>query len=334
MVGAKGVAIAVPVRNEAERLPRLLDALAHQTRAPGFSLCLFFDNCVDGSQALIEARRPDLPFRVLSDGCDAGGVPNAGAARSRAADLAVRAAPDGVILNTDADSEPAADWIAANLSALDHADIVAGRIVRRGSNAPKQDRLERYLDGLHALRRALDPVPWEDGVTHHWVSAASLAVRTRNYAQIGGFPDQASGEDAAFGDAAMRAGLRVRRDARVAVLTSSRRMGRATAGFAATLAALDREGVDPVVTHPEDEAWRFSAQAAARAQHRAGAFETLAERLRLPLDEVTQVAAECVNGEAFAARIVGVPPGGLRSVPLAHAEALLVMLGAPLEGVA
>ena len=334
MVAADGFAIAVPVRNEAERLPRLLDALAQQTQAPAFSLCVFFDNCDDGCQVLVEARQRDLPYPILSDRCDAGGPPNAGIARGRATELAVRAAPNGVILTTDADSEPMADWIATSLSALEHADVAAGRIIRRGSDAPKQDRLERYLDALHALRRALDPVPWEDGATHHWVSAASLAMRTRTYQQLGGFRNLASGEDAALGDASSRAGLRLRRDARITVLTSSRRRGRASGGFAATLAALDRESVDPMVTRPEDEAWRFSAQAAARAQHGKGKLDLLAARLRLPLDEVTKVAAECVNGEAFAARIVGEPPGGLRVVSLAHAEAILKLLSDPLEGAA
>lgn len=334
MVGADGVAVAVPVRNEAERLPRLLDALARQTQAPTFSLCLFFDNCDDGSQALVEARQRELPYAIQSACCDASGPPNAGLARGRAANLAVRAAPNGMILSTDADSEPGADWIANTLSALEHADVVAGRILRRTGNAPKQDRLERYLDGLHALRRTLDPVPWEDGATHHWVSAASLAMRTRTYQRLGGFRALASGEDAAFGDTTARAGLRLRRDARVTVLTSSRRRGRARDGFAAVLSALDREGAEPMVTHPEDEAWRFSAQAAARAQHGTGHFATLAKRLGLPVDEVIEVAAECANGEAFAARIVGVPPGGLRPVTLAHAEASLKLLSAPLEGVA
>jgi hypothetical protein len=332
--GASGIAIAVPVRNEAERLPRLLDALARQVSAPRFSLCLFFDNCCDQSQAVVESRRYGLPYPILSDRCGRGGPPRAGFARRRAAELAVRACPSGILLTTDADSEPAIDWIAANLAALDHADVVAGRIVRRGAATQKLDRLERYHDRLHAFRRALDPVPWEADVTHHWVSAASLAFPTSIYEHLGGFRDLANGEDAALGDAAARAGFRLRRDASVAVLTSSRRTGRASDGFAAFLATLDRAGSDPMVTHPEDEAWRFTLQAAARARHEVGDFDTLADQLNLALDEVKQVAAECLNGEAFAARIVGAPPGGLRSVSLAHAEAKLANLGAPLKGAA
>ena len=44
-----------------------------------------------------------------------------------------------------------------------------------------------------------------------------------------------------------------------------------------------------------------------------------------------QVAGECANGEAFAARIVGSPPGGLRSVPLAQAETILAELEADIQ---
>jgi hypothetical protein len=328
------VAVAVPVRNEVDRLPRLLAALARQRDAPVFSLSLFFDNCDDGSEAAVAALRPALPYSIASDSCRTGAPPNAGAARRRAAAVALGSAPDGVILSTDADSEPAPDWIAANLAALGEADLVAGRIVRQGADSPVQARLERYLDRLHALRRRIDPVEWEDDASHHWVSAASLAMRAETYRALGGFGDLANGEDAALGDAAARAGLRLRRDARVVVRTSSRRVGRASDGLAATLAAFDRRDGDPAVTHPEDEAWRFAAQAVARARHAAGGFDALAAHLRLPLAEVEQVARECRNGEAFAARIVGAPPGGLRPVPLAHAEAILSALEAPLESVA
>lgn len=328
------IAIAVPVRNEVERLPRLLEALARQVNAPAFSICLFFDNCEDGSEALAATLSDSLPYPLLSASCHAGGPPNAGVARRRAAELAADVAPQGMILSTDADGEPAADWVAANRVALEGSDVVAGRIRCRSAAAPTRQRLERYLDALHTLRRMLDPVPWEDTITHHWVSAASLALRTVTYRQLGGFQDLPSGEDAALADAAARAGLRLRRDGRVSIQTSARRRGRAIGGFAATLAALDEAGAEPVVTHPEDEAWRFAAQATARAQHRAGRLDHLARRLGISLAEVDQVARECPNGEAFAARIVGVPPGGLRTVPLARAEAILSILVAPLMGAA
>ena len=55
-------------------------------------------------------------------------------------------------------------------------------------------------------------------------------------------------------------------------------------------------------------------------------YARLAAPLRLPLAEIVAVAAECANGEAFAARIVGAPPGGMRTVTLPDAERLIAGL--------
>lgn len=328
------VAVAVPVRNEAERLPRLLAALAGQRGAPPFALCLFFDDCSDGSEAVVQAVAPSLPFAVVSHCCATGAMPNAGRARGAAGKVALAAVPDGVLLTTDADSAPAPDWIAANLAGLRHADLVAGRIRRDGDASPWQDAVEEYHDRLHALRRSCDPVPWEAPKTHHWTSGASLALTTGTYQALGGFAPVASGEDAALSDAAARAGWRLRRDATVTVRTSSRRVGRAERGFAAALAALDGAVHPPLVSHPDDEAWRFRRQAEARRQHGCADYRALAVALGLPLAEVEQVAGECRNGEAFAARIVGAPPGGMRQLPLNQAAMLLALQEARLAGAA
>ncbi len=321
------IAIGVPVRNEAARLPRLLAALDRQTSPLPFTLCIFFDNCEDDSARIVDDWRPRLRYRLATQSQSSGGSANAGAARRQAMALALAHAPHGVLLTTDADSEPAVDWIDANLAALDKADVIAGRIVR---TAPKPDlhaRLAAYWDRLHAVRRTIDPVVWEAQASHHWTSGASFACRSQVYRDLDGFPAIANGEDASFADRAARAGYRLRRDADVVVRTSSRRQGRAQHGFAATLAALDAPSSMPEVTHPEDEAWRFRMQAEARTVHRTGALIALACALGLRRREVEQVASECINGEAFAARIVGAPPGGMRTVGLPHAEALLTRLG-------
>lgn len=329
-----GIAIAVPVRNEADRLPRLLAALAEQKEAPPFALCLFFDDCTDRSEAIVEALAPSLPFAIVSDGSADGASANAGRARRAACAVALVTVPDGVLLTTDADSAPAPTWIAANLAGLRHADLVAGLIRREGEVSPWQDAVEDYYGRLHHLRRTCDPVPWEAPKTHHWTSGASLAMTTPVYSALGGFAPIASGEDAALGDAASRAGWRVRRDAAATVRTSSRRDGRAEHGFAAALAALDGSAPPPLVSHPDDEAWRFRLQAAARQRHGSGDYRALAGMLDLPLAEVEQVAGECRNGEAFAARIVGAPPGGMRQVPVDRAAMLLALHEARLAGAA
>ena len=250
--------------------------------------------------------------------------------------LAADSAPGGLLLTTDADSAPDPNWIATNLAALATADLVAGRLVRSsGPPSGKQDRIERYYDRLHALRRMIDPVHWDGDPTHHWTSGASLALGADTYRALGGFQPVASGEDAALCDAASRAGYLVRRDARVVVRTSARRRGRIDGGLASTLAALDTAEQMPMTFHPEDEAWRFRLHAAARRLHGSSDHECLSRALGLRMAEVEQVARECRNGEAFAARIVGTPPGGMRMVGLAHAELLLPALEqAPWEGAA
>jgi hypothetical protein len=321
------IAVAVPVRNEAKRLSSMLRALASQKGGHDFCLCLFFDNCDDDSEAVASAIAPSLPFAVATARCDDRTPPNAGRARHSAMTLAMREAPDGLLLTTDADSEPRPDWVSANLSASQCADLVAGRIVWD----PKpllatQARLSAYLDRLHALRRLIDPVAWEDAGAHHWVSGASLAIPAEIYRELGGFPSIATGEDALFCDMTSRAGYRLRRDNRVVVKTSTRTRGRAEGGFAAMLARSTAGTLSPRVAHPEDETWRFQMQAEARRLHGTSDLSDLAAQLGLSLAEVRQVDLECRNGEAFAARIVGAPPHGLRSVGLEFAETVLSSL--------
>ncbi|RZI76986.1 MAG: glycosyltransferase [Pseudomonas sp.] len=330
------IAVAVPVRNEVARLPGLLLALAQQRGAPAFTLCLFLDECDDGSAEVIQGMESQLPFAVVTRSCNQGRSANAGAARRRAMELALDVAPGGLLMTTDADSQPSRNWLAANLAALRQADVVAGKIVRSASREPDRlDRLCAYYDRLHETRRLIDPVPWESFPSHHWTSAASLALHARHYVELGGFEERPAGEDAALADAAARAGLRLRRDGEVLVATSSRRKGRAPGGFATTLAALDTCAEEPQVAHPEDEVWRFRLQAKARRVHRSENMTELAAEVSLSMGEVMQVARVSRNGEAFASRVVCAPPHGMRMVSLSHAEALLMALQTDmLKGVA
>lgn len=325
------VAICVPVRDETRLLPRFLDAIAALRREGSIVLCLFFDNCADDSQTIAAARAGSFPFEIVAAVGLGGDPPSAGRARRRAMALGVEALTDAdhtALLTTDADSLPAPDWMCRNLAALAVADVVAGRVIREsGAACPAQDRLETYYDALFALRRALDPVPWEAARTHHCTSGASLAFRVDAYRAIGGFEALPAGEDARIIDAAHRAGLRVRRDDSVRVATSSRRRGRARGGLADHLRDLDdaaRAGT-PLVAHPEDAAWRYRGQAAARAiwPDVAAGSRLLAARLGCDVAHVERVAADSPNAEAFAMRVVPDAPAGERLVTLDEAEYLL-----------
>ncbi len=323
------VAICVPVRNEADLLPVLLDALSVQRADVPLTLCIVFDGCSDGSERVLAERASALPFAVATHPLPAGGEPNAGRARREAFALGERSTARArvALLSTDADSVPAPNWVAAALNALTAADVVAGRIARdRRFKDATQDRLEAYYDGLFALRRAIDPVPWEAPRTHHHTGGANLAFRADAYAALGGFEPRRAGEDAAIVDAAHRAGLRVRRDDAVVVETSSRRVGRAVGGLADHLRALASDtGFDTIrVAHPEDAAWQYRRQAEARGvfddlSDRAGAA-TLGRRIGADIGRVLDIARASPNAEAFATRLAPGAPGGLFEAEQALAE--------------
>ena len=321
--------VCVPVRNEEALLPGLLDALAGQSGAPDFALCLLLDNCIDGSTALVAERSSSLPFAVISARAASGSL-NAGLARRRAMDLGLSiVADDGAILSTDADTTPDPDWLCANLAALEKADVAAGRVVRAdGPPCPIQDRVEAYYDQLFAWRRELDPVPWEAPQTHHYTSGASLAFRVGTYRGLGGFEPLPSSEDARLVDNAHRVGLRVRRDAAIRVATSARRDGRAAGGIADHLRQLDAGLRHVTMVHPADATWRYTRHAAARAAwpDMAAQRSMLARELCCDVGHIDRVAADAGNAEAFAMRVVPEIPGGERTVSLDEAEIALAQL--------
>ena len=325
------IAICIPACNEAAELPALFAAFdCLDTPREGLvHVCLLLDGCTDASASLAAGYRARSRHRVWLDQA-AQSSANAGRARHRAMSigLGTPAADGGLLLTTDADSVPARDWLLASAAALEQAEVVAGRIVRRGDRpCHLQDRVEAYYDALFALRRRLDPVTWEAAATHHHGGGANIGCRADAYRALGGFAPLASGEDARLLDDAARAGLRVRRDAASVVHTSDRRQGRAAAGLATALRHLDEGDAAAVqVTHPQDAAWQYRMQAAARASHAGDRLDIAATALGLSHDHVLGVARDCPNAEAFAMRIVPAAPGGMRSVALPVAEAALAHL--------
>ena len=333
---ATQVAIGVPVRDEAALLPPLLAALAAQRVPAGIAVtaCFLFDGCHDASAALVAGA--GLPFAVRTASLPREALPNAGRARRAALALADDIDADGLaLLTTDADTVPAPDWLANACAALGEAELVAGRIERDGAHDPAQDRLEHYYDRLHRWRRRLDPVAWEAPVPHHQAGGANLAIRAAAYRALGGFAPLAAGEDARLIDAAERAGLRVRRDPGVRVVTSARRRGRANGGLAQHLATLDRDGASGIeVTPPAALGWQYRGHAAARRAWPAidGEGDRLARLLDCPVDHVRRVAADAANAHGFAIRVVPAAPHGDRLVPLAEAEAALAELDSRCDG--
>jgi cellulose synthase/poly-beta-1,6-N-acetylglucosamine synthase-like glycosyltransferase len=137
-----GFVVAIPVKDEEERLPACLRALAYQIDRSGQSIppehvrvALFANNCTDWSASLARELGTSwrLDIRVVEASLPPGAA-HAGNARRAAMDIAEawlmeRGEKDGVILTTDADSQVAPNWIAQNLAAFEAgAEAVLGRI--------------------------------------------------------------------------------------------------------------------------------------------------------------------------------------------------------------
>jgi hypothetical protein len=330
---AAPLAICIPARDEADRLPDLFAALDRLTVPPGaaVTLCLLLDGGSDASMAPIAAYRANGRHRLIVEVADRA-APNAGRARDRAMLLGLASVGQGdsILLTSDADSLPAPDWLTVMTAALDHADLVVGDVVRSGRGGNRdQDRIERHYARLYALRRRIDPVAWEAPIVHHHASGANMGLRPATYLALGGFLPLARGEDARLVDDAARAGLRVRRDAASIVHTSDRRIGRVLGGLATNLCALDRDGLGAVsVAHPADQLWQYRLHAVARDAFGRGDFARMSAAIGLDADHLLGVARDCPNAEAFAMRVVPVPPGGMRHIPFVAAEAALALLTA------
>ena len=243
--------VAVPVRNEEERIATCLRAIDAQAGlAPGsLGLVLFLNNCTDRTEAIVAGLVPTLsiPVRVLVEHFPGA---HAGWARRRAMDAAADWLGDagnaGLILSTDADSRVPPDWVARNRAAIRAgADAVAGRVELDAAEAallppslPARGRLEDRYDALITEAEArIDPDPHDPWPCHRTAIGATLAVTCAAYRAVGGMPEIPLGEDGAFIARLIERGLRVRHATDICVTISARLAGRAPGGVADTIRA-------------------------------------------------------------------------------------------------
>jgi Glycosyl transferase family 2 len=257
-----GFVVAIPVKDEEERLPACLRALAQQVDRSGqpipptlVRVVLFANNCTDQSASLGRSLGDiwSLDIRVVEASLPPGGA-HAGAARRAAMDFAETwlgegSEKDGVILTTDADSQVAPSWIAENLAAFEAgAEAVLGRINLDGEGkflpdalhrrCELEDRYERLLTELSWLLDPLEHNPWPH---HATISGASLGISRRAYCRVGRLPRVPLGEDKALIALLSRQDARIRYSPTIHVITSGRTNGRAPGGVADTLAIRSRE---------------------------------------------------------------------------------------------
>ncbi len=250
MVSELTAVVAVPIRNECQRVAACLQSLAGQVGVTPRSLgiLLFLNNCTDGTADVVASVIPDLPWpiRVLDVTSDRA---TAGWARRCAMEAGARwleesGARDGVILTTDADSRVGAEWVERNLACIAAgADAVAGRISLDCAEAGllpdslhARGRLEAQYEALLTeIGARLDPEPGDHWPCHWTNSGATLAVRRKVYDAVGGMPALRNGEDRAFTAAVQAAGYAVRHAPEIMVVTSGRLDGRAPGGAADTM---------------------------------------------------------------------------------------------------
>jgi Glycosyl transferase family 2 len=248
-------AVAIPVKDEADRLPRCLSALAAQTNKEGvhapesFHVFIFANNCSDNSAELARCWGLRLRLRVcVVETLLPREEAHAGNGRRGAMDLAEtwlrkQGVQGGVVLTTDADSQVPTDWIANNLAAIDAgADAVLGTLVldEEGDLLPNALHRRGCLEGsyealLTELSAMVDPIEWNPWPHHATISGASLALTVESYRRVGGLPRVPLGEDKALVAQLLHHDLKIRFEPGIRVVTSGRVDGRAPGGVADTL---------------------------------------------------------------------------------------------------
>lgn len=345
--------VAVPVKDESERIADCLRALTLQSEIQADGIVLVVNNSSDGTASVVRELLPILPVPVQIVEVDfPSGQACAGSARRLGLELAAdRLGGDGVLLTTDADGRVPPDWVAANLAHLRAgADAVAGRAVLDPADAVLiPDRLHdddakecALADALDAIDALLDPAPWDPLPRHTEHSGASIAVTLDAYRRAGGMPPAALAEDRRFFDALRQVDARIRHAPDVTVTVSGRTLGRAEGGMADTIRRrlvapdpyLDR-ALEPAALHAK----RARLRRAFRLAWTGGApFVGLARSLALPAAALEAALAAPFFGEGWAALEAASPVLARAPVlaadvvaELAAAELLVRSLRAPVS---
>lgn len=294
--GLRAWCVCVPARDEAGRLAGLLEALAGQDVEGLVRVVVAINNTTDRSVAIAaEAalRHEDRLALRIDDHRFPPNLAHAGSARERA--MALGAAwlnedPAAVLISTDADTRPPADWVRRNLEAIDGgADLVGGRLVldeaEAVSPAVREARAlwDVYWARVRAIEDALDPQPGDPAPRHGDHTGASLAITLDAYRAAGGVPPVPTGEDRFLVGAAVAAGRRLAHPLTVWTRVSPRLDGRAAGGMAADMRRLGTEAMaGQVPSAPDFGHWRARALWRRDLRARHGAAAVIAAEAALP----------------------------------------------------
>ena len=228
------VAILIPARNEEKLLPRCLASVQiarNQLKNIASSEIIVVSDCSTDQTLEVAATGVGKEGLVISS-C----AGNVGSARQLAAKAALQRTsvdPDRCWLaNTDADCVVPLTWLSHQLS-LAHTGVHAVTGIVDVDSFEEHSALvpSRFRSTYHT---------YQDG-THPHVHGANLGVRADAYLEAGGWYPEETAEDHDLWNRLAEGNWLRRADARLVVLTSGRRIGRAPNGFAAALAAHNRE---------------------------------------------------------------------------------------------
>jgi hypothetical protein len=270
--------IAIPARNEAQRIPALIDSLGQQSwlgaKGRRLHVVIALNNCTDNSRSVATWAAGNHPALIVNLIEVEFSKINAhvGSARHLAMEQAFAARPHpsrSVLITTDADAVPEPTWVEANLCAIKAgADMVGGLIVGdKAEEALLGDKFCRraarhlqYMSLSDRLSALIDPLPYDPWPRHSDHTGASLAVRADVYAAVGGLPALPFREDLAFVSRVRGAGYRVRHSLDVRVKVSARLEGRAPGGMADCIkrwVEAEKEGMPHLVEAPHAVAARL-----------------------------------------------------------------------------
>jgi len=321
--------VIVPVRNEAQRLPATLQALAAQQEAPVYEVLVLANNCSDDSAAIVRAfaqRHPALPLQVCEVQLPAPQA-NVGHARKLLMDEAAHRLLAGrvrgaFIASTDGDTRVSPHWLRNTAHEIDRgADAVGGRLLAASDAAGQEDspgslppqRWQRwdtaYRLACEKLQCLLDPDDADPWPRHHQHFGASLAVRADAYRAVGGLPAGVPWlEDEALVQALRRADRRIRHSGEVRVITSSRREGRVDVGLSWQLREWDRQAREQgelMVDDPDDLQCLLLARHRLRGLWRHGFVARADDPAWRPLAHVLGLTPDGLHRQAVQAATFG-----------------------------
>ncbi len=303
--------VVVPSRGGAERLPRLIGALAAQEVAPPFDVHVVVDGDVDDSAAVLARLKETYPslrleWTVFPENRGRVAALNAGA----------DATTGRILIRADDDLEPGPHYVRNHVGA--HAGGPGGAIglyLNVLPDTPYQRAYGEEHDGLHRDQAyALPPAQqWR-----HW--AGNVSVPRALHEQIGGYdPDyrQYGWEDIDYGYRLHAAGypVRIRRELETphhaAAVTTATKAVRALHGTAARNLFIRKHGSDVVDSGPPQGLWGLAVRGLAAVTTEgtirigSNALDRLLDRLPRSLGRrlvALQVEAAAETGRAHPRR--------------------------------